>query len=325
MKRTDWQFVKERTADPDGGAVHVSADGERYRRTGGEALRAEAAFQQMIAGLDYPVPRVLECGETSNGAFFVVEESLGGQSLHEAALACLDSGRTPADTVVDQLAEVSARLLYAQAAHPVDAAPDGLRRWVERAGWTHDVFAENPDFDTPRTHAALDRVVDQLGGVPLVWGHLDYGLPNVLPAGVIDWQHHGVVPLGYDVAPALEVVPFKGGAKGYAATPAQRERYLTALDAAARAAGADPVSPRLGAFLLVKALFFLALMRPADPADPAVVDRQQQRQQKQQKWQYRRHLFLKGLEQYERTGNVDTALFPTLDAFAAGQGPADRP
>ncbi|MEV4876091.1 phosphotransferase [Streptomyces cyaneofuscatus] len=325
MEGTDWQLVKKRTADPDGGTVHVSADGERYRRTGGEALRAEAAFQQMIAGLDYPVPRVLECGETSDGAFYVVEESLGGQSLHETAQslhetarACLDGGRTLADTVVDQLAEVSARLLYAQAAHPVDAAPDALRQWVEQAGWTHDVFAENPDFDTPRTHAALDRVVDQLGGVPLVWGHLDYGLPNVLPAGVIDWQHHGVVPLGYDVAPALEVVPFKGGAKGYAAAPAQRERYLAALDAAARAAGADPVSPHLGAFLLVKALFFLALMRPADPA-------RADKQQKWQKWRYRRHLFLKGLEQYERTGNVDTALFPTLDAFAVGQGPADRP
>ncbi|MDQ0847489.1 aminoglycoside phosphotransferase family protein [Streptomyces sp. V1I6] len=314
MGTTDWQLVKKRTADSDG-AVYVSADGTRYRRTGGTALRDEAAFQQMAAALDYPVPRVLEHGEAGDGTFYVIEESLGSQSLHEMALASLDGGRELSDTVVDQLAQVSARLLYAQATHPVDPDLGALRQWVEQAGWTHNVFAENPDFDTARTHAALARAMDQLDDVPLCWGHLDYGLPNVLPAGVIDWQHHGAMPLGYDVALALEVIPFKGGAKGYTATLAQRERYLAALDSAAQAADTEPVSSHLGAFLLVKSLFFLALMRPTD----------QVRTDKHHKWQYRRHLFLKGLEQYERTGNVDTALFPTLDDFAAGQGAAQRP
>ncbi|MER6021864.1 phosphotransferase family protein [Streptomyces anulatus] len=314
MDTTDWRLVKKRTADADG-AVYVSADGTRYRRTGGTALRSEAAFQQMAAGLDYPVPQVLEHGETSDGTYFVDEEALGGQSLHEKALASLDGRRELPDQVVDQLAAVSSRLLAAQAAHSIDGGPEALRRWVEQAGWTHNVFTQNPDLDTPRTRAALTRATDELTGTPMVWGHLDYGLPNVLPAGVIDWQHHGVTPLGYDVALALEVIPFKGGAKGYAATTQQRERYLTVLDAAARTAGHPPVSPHLGSFLLVKSLFFLALMRPTDPA----------RIDKHQKWQYRRHLFLKGIEQYERTGNIDTALFPTLDSFATGQNPAVRP
>ncbi|WP_405499621.1 aminoglycoside phosphotransferase family protein [Streptomyces anulatus] len=314
MDSTDWRLVKKRTADADG-AVYVSADGTRYRRTGGAALRSEAAFQQMAAGLGYPVPRVLEHGERGDGTFFVDEESLGGQSLHEKALASLGGGRELSDQVVEQLAEVSARLLAAQAAHPVDEGPEALRRWVEQAGWTHNVFTENPDLDTPRTRASLTRATDELASTPMVWGHLDYGLPNVLPAGVIDWQHYGVAPLGYDVALALEVIPFKGGAKGYDATPQQRERYLGLLDSATGAAARPPVSPHLGAFLLVKSLFFLALMRPTDPA----------RVDKHQKWQFRRHLFLKGIEQYERTGNIDTALFPTLDNFTAGQGPAVRP
>ncbi|MBV2355988.1 aminoglycoside phosphotransferase family protein [Streptomyces sp. J2-1] len=314
MRTTDWRFVKKRTADADG-TVYVSADGTRYRRTGGAALRGEAAFQQMAAALGYPVPRVLQQGELGDGTFFADEESLGRQSLHEKALSLLDGGRVLPDQVVDQLAEVSSRLLSAQAAHPVEAGPDALRQWVEQAGWTNNVFAENPDLDTPRTHAALARAADDLTGMPLAWGHLDYGLPNVLPAGVIDWQHHGVTPLGYDVAPALEVIPFKGGAKGYTATPDQRTRYLGVLDAAALSAGSPPISPRLGALLLVKSLFFLALTRPTDPAQA----------DKQQRWHYRRHLFLKGLEQYERTGNIDTAGFPTLDDFAAGQGAADGP
>ncbi|MER5302146.1 aminoglycoside phosphotransferase family protein [Streptomyces lasiicapitis] len=312
MEATDWQLVKKRTADADG-AVYVSADGTRYRRTGGEALRAEAAFQEMVAGLGYPVPRVLEHGMDADGMFCVVEESLGARSLHELAVA--DGGRDLPEAVVDQLAQVSARLLHAQSLHPVGPDRGALRRWVEQAGWTHNVFAENPDLDTARTHQALGRVMDELAPVPLAWGHLDYGLPNVLPAGVIDWQHHGRMPLGYDVVPALEVIPFKGGAKGYSATPAQRRRYLDVLDAASQAAGGPPVSPHLGAFLLVKSLFFLALMRPTDPA----------RTDKHQKWQYRRHLFAKGLEQYEHAGTVDTALFPTLDDVAAGQRAAGHP
>ncbi|MGY3676443.1 phosphotransferase [Streptomyces sp. TE33382] len=314
MDTTGWRLVKKRTADADG-AVYVSADGTRYRRTGGAALRSEAAFQQMAAGLGYPVPRILEHGETSDGTFFVDEESLGGQSLHERALASLDGGRELPDQVVDQLTEVSSRLLTAQAAHPVDSGPDALRRWVEQAGWTHNVFTENPDLDTSRTRAALTRATDELAELPMVWGHLDYGLPNALPNGVIDWQHHGVMPLGYDVALALEIIPFKGGAKGYDATPQQRERYLAVLDSVARTDGSPPLSPYLGAFLLVKSLFFLALMRPAGPA----------RADKHRKWQYRRHLLLKGLEQYERTGNIDTALFPTLDGFITGPGAAGRP
>ncbi|OWA23487.1 phosphotransferase [Streptomyces sp. CS057] len=314
MDTTDWRLVKKRTADADG-AVYASADGTRYRRTGGPALRNEAAFQQMAATLGYPVPQVLELGETSAGTFFVDEESLGGQSLHEKALASLDGGRELSDQVVDQLADVSSRLLAAQASHPVDGGPDALRRWVEQAGWTANVFTENPDLDTHAARAALARATDELASMPMVWGHLDYGLPNVMPAGVIDWQHHGMVPLGYDVALALEIIPFKGGAKGYAATPQQRERYLTVLDAAACATGRPRVSPHQGAFLLVKSLFFLALMRPAAPVQA----------DKHQKWQYRRHLFLKGIDQYERTGNIDTTLFPTLDGFASGPDTADRP
>lgn len=283
MDTTDWRLVKKRAADADG-AVYVSADGTRYRRTGGTALRSEAAFQQMAAALDYPVPQVLEHGEASDGTYFVDEESLGGQSLHEKALASLDGRHELSDEVVDQLAEVSSRLLAAQAAHPVGGGPEALRRWVEQAGWTDNVFTENPDLDTPRTRATLTRATEELVEVPMVWGHLDYGLPNVLPAGVVDWQHHGVTPLGYDVSLALEVIPFKGGAKGYDATPQQRERYLGLLDSAARAADRPPASPHLGAFLLVKSLFFLALMRPADPV----------RIDKHQKWQYRRHLFSEG-------------------------------
>ncbi|MGP3990882.1 phosphotransferase [Streptomyces sp. 3N207] len=313
MNDNNWRFVKKRTAAD--GAVYVSADGTRYRRTGGAELQAEAAFQRRVADLDYPVPRVLEEGVTDDGHCYVVEESLGDQTLHDRAVASLNGGRALADDVTDTAAQVAAQLLRAQAAHAVEPPPGALRQWLDRAGFTRSVFQENPDLDNPRTRAALDHALDRLATVPLVHGHLDYGLPNVLPAGVIDWQHHGLVPLGYDVLPALEIIAFKGGNKGYTASPGQRHRYLAALDDASLKATGQQVSQNLGAYLLVKALFFLALMRPTDPS----------RTDKHLKWQYRRHLFTEGLEQYERTGTVDTALFPGLEEFSAGHSAGDHP
>ncbi|PWI12011.1 aminoglycoside phosphotransferase [Streptomyces sp. NWU339] len=313
MNENTWRFVKKRTTA--NGAVYVSADKTRYRRTGGAELQAEAQFQRRIADLNYPVPHVLEEGVTDDGHYYIVEESLGDQTLHERAVASLDGGRDLADDVTDTAAQVAARLLRAQAAHRVQPTPGALRQWLDSAGFTHNVFQENPDLDNTRTHAALDHALDRLGTVPLARGHLDYGLPNVLPAGVIDWQHHGLVPLGYDVLPALEIIAFKGGNKGYTASPGQRHRYLAVLDDASLHASGQPVSQNLGAYLLVKALFFLALMRPTDPS----------RTDKHLKWQYRRHLFTKGLEQYERTGTVDTALFPGLKEFAAGHSAGDHP
>ncbi|MEO3978094.1 aminoglycoside phosphotransferase [Streptomyces sp. CAU 1734] len=309
----EWQFVKKRTAAE--GAVYVSADGTRYRRTGGSGLRAEAAFQRRIAGLGYPVPHILEQGVTDDGLHYVVEESLGEQTLHDRAVAALGSRRDLPDDVTDTAAQVAARLLHAQAAHLLKPTPHALRQWLNSAGFTRNVFEENPDLDTPRTHAALDHALEQLGTVPLTAGHLDYGLPNLLPAGVIDWQHHGQVPLGYDVLPALEIIPFKGGNKGYTAGPGQRRRYLAAVDDASLSTTGQPVSQHLGAYLLVKTLFFLALMRPTDLSH----------RDKHLKWQYRRHLLTEGLEQYERTGTVDTALFPTLDDFAARNRAGDHP
>ncbi|WP_331737305.1 aminoglycoside phosphotransferase family protein (plasmid) [Streptomyces sp. NBC_00984] len=213
MNENNWRFVKKRTAAD--GAVYVSADKTRYRRTGGAELQAEAEFQRRIADLDYPVPHVLEEGFTDDGHYYVVEESLGDQTLHDRAVASLDGGRDLPDDIADTAAQVAARLLRAQAAHLVQPTPGTLRQWLDSAGFTQNVFEENPDLDNPRTHAVLDHALDRLGTVPLVQGHLDYGLPNVLSAGVIDWQHHGLVPLGYDVLPALEIIAFKGGNKGY--------------------------------------------------------------------------------------------------------------
>ncbi|MGW1404202.1 hypothetical protein ACWCRF_37545 [Streptomyces sp. NPDC002405] len=137
--------------------------------------------------------------------------------------------------------------------------------------------------------------------------HLDYGMPNAFPAGVIDWQHHVLAPLGYDVYPMLDIAAFKGGNRGYTFTPDQRRTYVQLLDEqAVMLTDGRPLSEHLGDFLLVKCFFFLALMRPSDP---------DARPDKHAKCQYRCALFSEGLTQYEATGTIGSAAFPTLADF----------
>ena len=87
--------------------------------------------------------------------------------------------------------QISVRLLEAQFRNPLTASPGDPRAWFEWAGFVANVRTENPDLDTPRVRAAVERAVRRLRDVPLCRSHLDYGLPNAFPCEVIDWQHHG--------------------------------------------------------------------------------------------------------------------------------------
>lgn len=300
----EWEFVKHRTAAD--GAVWRSSDGLRYKRTGDASVRDEADFQIHLADLGYPVPQVIDHGVKGDRYYFV--EPSAGVSLHNQALDDADEHGRVSDRLIDAALEASIRLFDAQARNPIPASSAGLRTWSERAGFAASVRAENPDLDTPRTAEAVEHALHRVRHVPMCHSHLDYGLPNAFPYAVIDWQHHGAAPLGYDVYPMLDIAAFKGSSKGYRFSPRQRAAYLTGLDEASTRLLGQRLSGHQGDFLLVKCFFFLALMRPADPG----------RHDKHIKWQYRRALFEMGLQQYESSSTIRTETFPTLAEFTAG-------
>ncbi|WP_326770309.1 hypothetical protein OG978_01905 [Streptomyces sp. NBC_01591] len=126
-----------------------------------------------------------------------------------------------ADTTIDTAGRVSSRLLAAQARNARPAVEAARRQWFERAAFVTDVFTENPDLDTDRTRLLVARALDRLASVPMCESHLDHGMPNAFPSGVIDWQHHALAPLGYDVYP-MDIAAFKGGNKGYTFTRSGR-------------------------------------------------------------------------------------------------------
>jgi hypothetical protein len=301
---SDWELVKRRTAAS--GAVWRSADGLFYKRTGDASVRDEADFQIDLAQRGYPVLPVTERGR-QDGSYYFVEPS-AGVSLHDQALASADPSGQVEDGLVRSAVRISRRLLEAQSRNPLASSPSELRAWFERAGFVGNVRAENPDLDIPRVRDAVERAVDRLRDVPMCRSHLDYGLPNAFPCAVIDWQHHGTAPLGYDVYPMLDIAAFKGGGKGYRFSAEQRSDYLRELNEASASLLGRPLSVHQGDFLLVKCFFFLALTRPTDPG----------RRDKYVKWQYRRTLFEIGLEQYESSCSISTEAFPSLAEFTSG-------
>jgi hypothetical protein len=117
----EWVRLKDRTAAR-GGAVWRSADGRFYKRTGD--VLAEARFQRGLFERDYPVPEVVEAG-CADGESFFIEGSLGECSLHDRSRADSERFGAVQDSTVAAIADVSGRLLAAQAANPVPAKPAG--------------------------------------------------------------------------------------------------------------------------------------------------------------------------------------------------------
>lgn len=301
---SDWELVTSRTAALEG-AVWYSPSERLYKRTGGPEVEEEGRHQRLLADLGFPVPRPTKVG-AAGGEHHFTEPEVGTCSLHDLAMAqaARSDGKVD-DALVDTAAEISARLLCAQAANPVEGTKEHTRSWFRRAGFVDEVFAENPDLETGKIRALVDTAVERLAQLPLCHGHLDYGLPNAFPGSVIDWQHHAPAPLGYDVYPMLDIAAFKGGNRGYVFTPEQRARYTSALDTVAQECAGGNLSSHLGDFLLAKCFFFLARMRPKIGSRP----------DKQRKWHYRRTLLILSAEEYADTRRIDTASFPSLADF----------
>jgi Phosphotransferase enzyme family len=302
-----WEFVKRRTAST--GGVWRSGDGLLFLRNGDSSVLTEADHQRELACLGYPVPEITDSGQSAERGCWFTERCAGAASLHTLALADFErEGRVGGHTL-RLAAEVSGRLLTTQFSAAAPADPRARRAFFEQAGFAASVREENPDLDTPHVRDVAGLALKRLAELPMCPSHLDYGLPNAFPHTVIDWQHAGPAPLGYDVLPMLEIAAFKGGNRGYEFTPGQRAGYLTSLDNVGQRLTGMPLSRFLGEFLLVKCFFFLALMRPTDDSRP----------DKHLKWRYRRELFDSGIDQYEQSGTIDTASFPTLAEFAERQ------
>ena len=313
---THWHFVKKRTADPAGGAVYVNDDRTRYRRTGGPGTRSGGR-------LPAPARRARLPGPARPGGRHHRRRPLlrRGGVAGRAVAARHGPGKPGRHTrPVRHGGRPGRRGRRPAAAGPGRARgprrPAGAAAWVREAGWTDNVFAREP---RPRQPPGARGAGPGDGPARPAFRWCADTSTTACPTSCRSASSTGSTTAWCRSAttPPWPWRSSRSRAAPRATWPAPSSgaatwrRWTRWPDATT----GQPLSQNLGAYLLVKALFFLALMQPTDPS----------RTDKHLKWQYRRHLFTEGLEQYERTGAVDTALFPTLDDFAARHGAGGHP
>lgn len=190
-----------------------------FRENGsGNQGRREAAFQNALAGLGYPVPRVvLQVGSPGiDGRPFNVMERVRGQMMLQEAFA----GTSDFESILQRLAAVQSRL------HGIPAAP--VITAIEESGFSVEAFSiwhrvdslsryfDEPEFenlrpvwDWLRDHRPYER------DTPAVC-HGDLHPGNIMTedgqiTGVIDWPGASFADAEYDVAVTLVLFVVAGG------------------------------------------------------------------------------------------------------------------
>lgn len=303
MRNPNWQLIKERNITE--GSVWHDPETDTFIRHGDDKIQQEGLYQQRLYELGFPVPEVLEHGSDDDG-FFFVERSLGQQSLHDRAVAEFQTdGSVSAGTIAAATA-VSFRFLERQLQHAVAPTPQLIADWFEHASHLQRNIRQHPEIDTSAARQAIQTMSARLMNIPMSYGHQDYGLPNLFVDGIIDWQFYARSPIGFDAYTMLDAPAFMGGTRGYDYTPAQRQAYLTELDAFMVNHGGPALSEYRGDFLLAKGFFFIATVRQGGPVQVM-------------RSAYRRELCRLIIEQYNAGGVVDTSNFPTMADYETRQ------
>ncbi len=181
----------------------------RLFREGGRAAgaRREAAFQNALAGLGYPVPRVvLQIGSPGiGGRPFNVMERVSGRPM----VADLYESTADLESILGSLARLHTRLHYISSTPVIEAvegsgfSTDAFSIW-HRLNWLGRYFDE-PEFEDlrPVWDWLRDKRPDE-GETPAVC-HGDFHPANVMVedgrvTGVIDWPLASFADAEYDVA-----------------------------------------------------------------------------------------------------------------------------
>jgi len=258
LEDTNWNFVKARTLGQ--GAVYLSADGNRYLRTGSdEYIRDEAEFAKSIHDMGFPVPEVLSDGTIDANTYYFTESSLGTKTFGDAFREeYRDSGAID-ETSFGQYCRVASLFLIAQLKSATSIGEQSnLRDGVN----LDNVIEENPDLGKEALEEAFAKAVARVAILPLVLTHGDFGPFNMLPGGVIDFEHKFIAPAGFDVITS----PFVGrfwnftwpdGTKqlAYDFSERQIQHYLDTIDSTASSLGLKNLSIFTDDMVLLKAIW----------------------------------------------------------------------
>lgn len=258
IEDTDWTYVKTRALDR--GNIYIAADNSRYLRVGPtDRIHQELDFARNVQELRYPTPEVLSEGDMDSHTAYFPEASLGSQTFGNIFRSQYTESGSVSNTSFNQYCHIANLFLTAQlkSAHTV-TEPSNLRAGVS----LDNVIEENPDLDKENLDQAFSKASAKVSGLPLVLTHGDLGPFNMLPGGIIDFEHKFIAPVGFDVLTS----PFVGrfwnfttpdcvNKLAYDFSEAQIQQYLEAIDATASNLGIDVLSQRTDDMLMLKAIW----------------------------------------------------------------------
>ncbi|UKY54701.1 hypothetical protein [Streptomyces inhibens] len=142
------------------------------------------------------MPEQVDSGREDDGTCFFTfftERSVGESSLHEMAVADYrQPGHVSHGTIEAPPASPAGcwQPRHAMPARRRSGAAVLVRVGRLRRRGLH----REPGPDTEGTRALVDAALERLRTVAMCESHLDYGLPNAFPGGVIDRQRHALAP-----------------------------------------------------------------------------------------------------------------------------------
>jgi len=258
LENTDWNFVKARTIGQ--GTVYRSINGDKYLRTGpNKSIHDEVEFAKTLHSMGFPTPKVLSDGEIDADTYYFTESSLGTRTFGDIFREEYSATGVIEETSFDQYCRIARLFLVAQ----LKSAPSIKEQGNLRDGVNLDnVIEENPDLskeDLEKTFAMAEaRVVN----LPQVLTHGDLGPLNMLPGGVIDFEHKFIAPVGFDVitSPFTSrfwnfTAPDGTSQLAYDFSEKQIRKYLDTIDAAASDLGLEDLSSFTDDMILLKAIW----------------------------------------------------------------------
>jgi len=297
-----WEYLRPRGFEPKDGAIYRSPDGQFVLRTGEPGrLHPEAEFAQQARGHGYPLPEITEVGMVDDEVAYFIERSAGERTF----------GNINLEDGFWEMLEIARQFFRAQLNPEFrPSAADDLREAIKLPV----VFEENPDLDAGWIEEAVSRSESRIAELPLVYCHGDFTPFNIMPGGVIDFEHRLAAPFGYDVVTLIRYQRFWDHPGPNGEANARRyefdlDKYVGAVklaDLILEELGYPKFTPHFDDFLILKAIWALAKTRFDEVGT-----------YKYHRWQWRKRVLIYCLEQYLAGEAINTIMFPAVGSFGS--------
>ena len=189
----EWNFVKKRLFTDS--KVYRSIDGLKYLHIGeSKNINSEALYVKKLHGLGFPVPEMLDQGE-SQGYSYYVERSLVGKSFRDKFHdECASQGRVNPNSL-KSFCDMMCLFLRAQIkiSNHFDKRDNQLKINVMLS----NVLQENSDLDIGQVESCVQKIESRLLTLPKVFSHGDLTPRNTFEDGIIDFEFRSIAPIGY--------------------------------------------------------------------------------------------------------------------------------